>query len=374
MTASNRGPRTTRREALALIGAGAAAFACGTFPRPAFAAAGPGLGALAAKAGIAFGASVAAEIERDDAYRALYAREAAILTTDWALNFGNIRPDADTFAFADGDAMLAFAREIGVPLRGHALIWNEDRPDWLMALSAAERRHVFDAHIDKVVSRHAGKLQSWDVVNEPFWPDHGIAGGWRDGPWLEAFGHDYVARAFRRVAAVDPAVKLVLNEAHSESADELGGEIRDNLERLVDNLLDAGVRLDAIGLQGHLSSQLPYDWDAFGAFLERLAARGLDIYITELDVDDSGFADDIDARDRETAALYGDFLKTALAVPAVKAVITWQLSDRYSWYRNQLLARDPGAVRLPRPLPFDAALEAKPARAALAEAFSRRAQ
>ncbi|HOV05564.1 MAG TPA: endo-1,4-beta-xylanase, partial [Kaistiaceae bacterium] len=127
MTARYPGLRTTRREALALLGAGAAALACGTLPRPALAAAGPGLGALAAKAGVAFGASVAAEIERDDAYRALYAREAAMLTTDWALNFGNIRPDRDTFAFADGDAMLAFSREIGAPLRGHALIWNEDR-------------------------------------------------------------------------------------------------------------------------------------------------------------------------------------------------------------------------------------------------------
>ncbi|MEZ5841026.1 MAG: endo-1,4-beta-xylanase [Hyphomicrobiales bacterium] len=363
----------SRRDFLRTGAAATAALAAG-LQVPALAAGAPaGLGALAKKAGLFFGASVADEVERDDLYRALYKREAGILTTDWALKFGNLRPDATTYDFRDGDAMLGFAREIGAPLRGHTLIWNEDRPDWLMALSNAERRRVFDAHIDKVASRYAGKLHSWDVVNEPFWPGHGLAGGFRDGPWTEAFGPDYVVRAYKRVMSVDARTRLVLNEAHAESVDELGGQIRDGIERLVDTLLDAGVRLGAVGLQGHLATALPYDWDVFGSFLERLAGRGLDIYITELDVDDSGLADDIDDRDRQAADLCAAFLDTALKVPAVKGVITWQLSDRYSWYRNQLLAENPGATRLPRPLPFDAAFEAKPMRAAIADAFARRA-
>ena len=96
-------------------------------------------------------------------------------------------------------------------------------PAWIKVMSAAERRAYFDAYIDEVVARYSGKLHSWDVVNEPFWPGHKAPGGFRLGPWYDAFGGtDYIRRAFERAAKADSKTKLVLNEAQTERDDEVG--------------------------------------------------------------------------------------------------------------------------------------------------------
>ena len=58
-------------------------------------------------------------------------------------------------------------------MRGHTLIWNENMPDWVQAMSGAEVRRLFGEHADMVAGHCAGKLQSWDIVNEPFWPAQG---------------------------------------------------------------------------------------------------------------------------------------------------------------------------------------------------------
>ncbi|MBN8999242.1 MAG: endo-1,4-beta-xylanase, partial [Rhizobiales bacterium] len=315
--------RPSRRQMLALLGASIAA---GT-ARGAGAAT-PGLAEAARAAGVTYGASIASDTLADPAQALLYRRETAILTVDYALKFNWLRPSADVFAPGEADAILAFAGD--TPVRGHTLAWNETRPDWLMAMSAAEKRRMFDR-----------------VVNEPFWPGHGLPGGYRDGPWMEAFGEAYVERAFRRAHAIDPNVPLVLNEAMTERWDAEGGAIRSGLLGLVDRLQDAGVRLDAVGLQRHLLPGYPYDDNAFADFVAELATRNIDIYITELDVDDQSFPRDIADRDAAVAARYRDFLTAVLAVPAVKMVITWQLADSSSWYYRGELERHPSAARLP---------------------------
>ena len=110
------------------------------------------------------------------------------MTTDTALKFDFLRPSAQKFNFEPADKILAFADAHQIPLRGHTLVWNENAPQWLKGLSGHEIERVFDAHIEKVASRYAGRLHSWDVVNEPFWPLHDKPGGYRDGPWLDGDG------------------------------------------------------------------------------------------------------------------------------------------------------------------------------------------
>lgn len=160
-------------------------------------------------------------------------------------------------------------------------------------MSVPERKAFFDEYIEDVVGRYEGKLQSWDIVNEPFWPGHKAPGGYRLGPWYEAFGTDYVRRAFERAALVDKKTKFVLNEAQTERDDAVGRAVREGLLRLVDELKDAGVPLHAVGLQGHLQPRYPYDAGRFADFVHALAERKVDIYITEFDVRDDTFPDDI---------------------------------------------------------------------------------
>jgi endo-1,4-beta-xylanase len=325
----------------------------------------------AAGAGLIYGASIAEAAFADPVYAALYRRETRILATDVALKFDWLRPTQDTFDFSRADAILREARANNKLMRGHTLIWNDNAPDWLKRLSGREVERVFDEHIDRVCERYVGALHSWDVVNEPFWPMEGEKGGWRTGPWYAAMGPSYVERAFRRVAAIDKTARLTLNEAQCDNDHEWGRSIRPLLAGLVERLLDAGAPLHAVGLQSHLQPQWPHDYPAFAEYLRGFGAKGLEVYISEFDVNDASLPYEIAERDRAVAAIAGAFLDATLSVAAVKMVVNWQLSDRYSWYR----AIQPAhfwSNRTPRPLPFDDELRPAPLRAAMIAAFAAR--
>ncbi len=182
-------------------------------------------------------------------------------------------------------------------------------------MSNSERQAFFDSYIDEVAGRYAGQLQSWDVVNEPFWPGHKAPGGYRLGPWYDAFGTDYIRRAFARAGAVDKKTKLVLNEAQAERDDDVGLAVRAGLLRLVDELQHAGVRLDVVGLQGHLQPRYPHDPQRFLEFVHALAERKVDIYITEFDVRDDTFPDDVATRDKMIAETGGEIPRDGAAGP-----------------------------------------------------------
>ncbi|MFV0282116.1 MAG: endo-1,4-beta-xylanase [Rhodoblastus sp.] len=338
--------------------------------------AGETLAAAAARKGLVFGASIDESAFSDPAYFELYRRETHMFVTDTALKFDWLRPAPDVWNFGPADRIVAAAKAENKLVRGHTLIWNDNTPDWLKTLSLREIERVFDEHIDKVATRYAGALHSWDVVNEPFWPMDRKVGGWRDGPWFAAMGPSYVDRAFRRVLAVDAEAKLTLNEAQCDNDGAWGSSIRPLLADLVKRLLDKGAPLNAVGLQSHLQSELPHSYKEFARYVADFGEKGLEVYLSELDVNDEAFPDAIEARDAAVAALAREYLDEVLAVPAVKLVVTWQLSDRYSWYRNRPRKRRPAAAHmtgvLPRPLPYDEDYAAKPLRAAMIEAFAAR--
>lgn len=329
----------------------------------------PPLWAAAAASGMQFGASASWELTRDEAYAALHTRHSRLLVTDKALKFDYLRPSEEVFDFAEADALLRFARANGMLFRGHTLIWNDNAPRWLRGKSAAEIERVFDHHLETVVARYAGEMQSWDVVNEPFWPDGRDRGGFRRGPWFDAMGENYIARAFERVARVDTSAKLVLNEAFTEQDDALGRGVRMRLLPLIDRLLDRGVRLDAIGLQAHIKPGLAFDIEAFLRFIDEIGRRRLRIYISEFDIDDEGFPRETARRDEAVAKWTRRFLAPVLRNGAIEAVITWHLSDKYTWYREPQVAARRRRDFPARPLPFDDRMAAKPMAAAMRGAF-----
>lgn len=327
------------------------------------------LWAAAQSRGILFGASATWDVIKDPAYGELHARESRLMVTDVALKFDFLRPREDVLDFSEADALLAFARRNGMQYRGLPLFWNYLPPPWLERKSVREIERIFESHIETVVSRYSGELHSWDVVNEPFWPDHGAPGGFRRGVWFDALGESFIERAFKRTAALDSTAKLVLNEAFTEQNDRLGQEVRQRMLPLIDRLLDKGVKLDAIGLQAHIKPLLPFDMDVFLRFLDEIAARKLKVYLTEFDVDDDGFPADLAARDRMVADWTTRFLVPVLGNRAVDVVIAWQLSDKFTWYRMPEVVRERKDKLPARSLPFDEEYRPKPMAAAMREAF-----
>ena len=171
----------------------------------------PSLGELAERSGMTFGASIGRKALEDAVYRQLYLDHARILTSDIALKFQTLRPDQGAPRYPEADQLIDFAERNKMQFRGHTLIWNENNPEWLKALGPSEIGYWLDRHIDETVGRYAGRMHSWDVVNEPFWPDHRAPGFFRKGPWFNALGPAYIGRALKRAAAVVQRVRQYMN-------------------------------------------------------------------------------------------------------------------------------------------------------------------
>jgi endo-1,4-beta-xylanase len=332
------------------------------------------LGAIAAERGLLFGSAIDIDTLHNSAQSALYLHHARVLTSDNVMKFGSLRPAEGPADFQHADRLVAFCQTAGIPLRGHCLIWNDWTPDWVRKLSADRCAYWLDRHIDEVVSRYAGRLAAWDVVNEPFWPRHGMPGGFRDGPWFASMGKAYVVRAMKRARAADPSGQIALNEAGPEWEQVWGSSskpYRDGILALIDEIQASGVRLDRVGLQCHWFPEFVFDAGSFSGYLHEVARRDVAISLSEIDINDAGLRGGEAVRDAQVAQRYRELIGAALREPKVDSLITWQLSDNASWLNDVPKLWGAGGMR-PRPLPFDAQLRPKPAYYAIAAALADR--
>jgi endo-1,4-beta-xylanase len=322
--------------------------------------------------GIVFGSSWATW-EADADYVQLLDREAAIVFTEDDLLWYRLKPSRDApLDFSYGDQLFAHAESHRQLVFGAHLVWDEGfgegwGEDELWSLSQQEARNLLYPIVRKTVKRYRGRVAAWSCVNEAV--DASEADGLRrDVPWYETIGPSYVADSFRIAHAADPGAMLVLNEFGFETDDEwdTAADKRSAALRVVDALLDDGVPVHALGVQAHLRAADfaagKFDAGGYRRFLRDVERRGLKVLITELDVLDDGLPAENAPRDRGVADAYRTYLHAALAEPVVGSVMSFGLSDRYTWLQEDY-PRDDGAPR--RPLPFDEDLQPKPAYRAL---------
>ncbi|GLS46361.1 endo-1,4-beta-xylanase [Methylobacterium brachythecii] len=330
------------------------------------AAAGPGVLARAV-----YGAAVRGDaLANDPAYAEAVAARCRTIVPEGSLKWPVIRPNRETFDFGDADRIAAFAGRHGIGLRGHTLAWYGGMPSWTDAItSRAEAERVLSEHIERVVSRYAGLITSWDVVNEPIPDAPSSPGDLRPFVWTRTLGADYIPIAFRAAASADPTARLVLNEYDVEFAGARFKGKRDALLAIARRLVDSGVPLHAIGLQAHLFADRSIDRDGLQAFLREIRAMKLDVLVTELDVVDVSLPGDVEARDRQVAEMARAFLSAVAEVIPPSTILTWGISDRYTWVPTYFTRPD----GLPnRPLPLDAAMRPKPLMAVI-ERYTRSA-
>jgi endo-1,4-beta-xylanase len=328
----------------------------------------------AAARGIVYGASSDIAITAaPPAYQALFAAQCALFAPN--LSWATVSRGPGIYDFSTAQANLDFAAAQAMPLTGAHLLWHERLPGWVAALSdpAQIRRAMLD-HIAFMGGRFAGRVRAWNVVNEAIRPEDGRTDGLRDDPLLRALGLDFIDLAFRAARASDPKALLVYNDYGMELDRPDHAARRRALLALLDELQGRGSPIGAVGLQSHLrlGDMARFDERLYRGFLGALSGRGLAILITELDVLDVGAPADIAQRDGMVADAYARFLDVALEERAVASVVTWGLSDRYTWLTPESGATFARGDGLPtRPLPFDTAFQAKPAFAALLGAFGR---
>jgi endo-1,4-beta-xylanase len=333
---------------------GVSAFAT---PRTQVAAQAP---AIAANAGlIPYGAAVrSGALASDPAYRAAIIANCQIIVPEGEMKWPDIHPARGEYRFEKADALMDFARQNGIKLRGHTLAWYGGMPAWTGDIdSRAEAERELVDHIETVVSRYRGAIPSWDVVNEPLadWPQD--ADSLRPSIWTRQLGPDYLPIALRATAAADPDARLVLNEYDVEYQGPRFAARRKALLGLLRSLRDKDVPLHAVGLQSHLFAGRVLDHEGLQALLAEIKALKLDVLITELDVIDYELPGKVSERDAMAADLAAKYLGSVCDVVRPAAILTWGLSDRYTWVPTYFKRRD-GMPN--RPLPLDADLKRKP--------------
>ncbi len=325
------------------------------------------LKARAQAKGLIYGAFPQADRQNFDKnlkFKSSFLRECDLVVAGFY--WSQVRPTVNTFDFSGTDYFAKFASTNKLLLRGHPLVWHLGLPDWLKhTLNHQNAENILTYHIETVMKRYAGKMHSWDVVNEAIELGDRRPDGFRNTPWLKFLGQDYVELAFRLAAKSDPKALLVYNEWGLESNEAH----QEAVLKLLRNLQSKGTPLHALGIQSHIEvGRKKFNPSQFRKFLKEVANLGLKIIITELDIIDTNLPIEAEKRDRIIATAYNEYLNAALAEKAIIAVINWGLSDQYTWLNEFFPRKD----RSPsRSLPLDRDMKPKLAWNAIAGAFDR---
>jgi endo-1,4-beta-xylanase len=290
--------------------------------------------------------------QRDATYRTVLAREFNSLTPENAMKFKVLHPEPDRDDFAGADALVAFAQAHHMQVRGTPLVWYRNLPDWLIKKTWTRPAliHLLRQHIYSLVKRYRGRVRVWDVVNEAIEND----GKLRETLWLKTIGPKYIEMAFRWAHEADPQAYLFYNDYGGE---ELGKK-SDAIYALVKNLQQRGVPIHGVGLQMHKTIKRPPNPAQIAANIQRLGKLGLQVQITEMDVQIPGQSwPEIEALQAQ-AQVYREIAKVCLVASHCKGLTVWGLADHFSWLPHFFDRPD-------APLLFDRQYRPKPAYDAL---------
>lgn len=213
--------------------------------------------------------------------KALIAREFNVLTPENGLKWEPVHPSEDKWDFGAGDRLVDFAQQNNMKVQGHVLVWHSQVPRDLFLDNSGKQisKEVLakrmEKHIQTLVDRYKGKIDSWDVVNESITPEDGF----RKSKWLEIMGPEFMERAFHLAHEADPNCQLLYNDYGMDNAKR-----RDFVVDLVNRYQRKGVPIHGIGMQGHFNLEDP-GISAIEASIEAFAATGLRVHFTEVDVD-----------------------------------------------------------------------------------------
>jgi endo-1,4-beta-xylanase len=292
------------------------------------------------------------------------------LTAGNIMKMSYLHPSEDSFTFDQADELVSFAQSNGMGVHGHTLIWHSDYqvPEFMKNYSG-DFAAMLKEHVQTIASHFAGKVDSWDVVNEAIADDDsGEVHGLRNSVFYQKMGVDYIDQAFINARAADPQAELFYNDYSIEN----GGTKTDNMLSLVDGLIARDVPITGVGFQMHVLVDWP-DVSVIEQAMRNVADRGLKVKITELDVRVnnpynssapvySSLTEEAASRQKER---YNEIVAAYLrAVPAsLRAGISvWGVWDADSWLNT---ADNPDW-----PLLFDDNFQPKPALQGFADALT----
>lgn len=320
------------------------------------------------------------QLDANDVHSGFFKYQYNVLVPGNFLKIDATEPTENNFKFDDADKLIAFAQANNMKLRGHTLVWHSQVPDWFFQdkndkSKPASRELLLSRmqnHIKNVAGRYAGKIDSWDVVNEVISDKSGLRGDDEKSKWKSIIGDvdgdgydsDYIELAFKYAKEADPNAKLIINDYGMEGSTRK----RDDMYELVKRLLLKGVPIDGVGLQMHNSMYSP-SANQIKDCIEKFASLksikpSFTVQVTEMDL--SIYNSDSEPMKEVTndvllqqASQYKkifDVFKEEAVKKNLSMVMLWGGADDDTWLDNF-----PTKGRLNAPMLFDRNLQAKPA-------------
>jgi endo-1,4-beta-xylanase len=292
-------------------------------------AAGTTLRQAAEARGIRFGTALNAtsNITSNAPYIAIAGGQFDAVTPGNEMKWGVVEPTQGQFNWSGADQIVSFAQGHNQVVRGHNLVWHSQLPSWVNSTNfpGTSVLPLMTNHIATEAGRFAGKVISWDVVNEPFNEDgslrndifeqESVANG--SGP------SGYIAMALNAAHTADRNAKLYLNDFNIEGVNAKSSAMLN----LVTSLKQQGVPIDGVGLESHfILGQVP---STLQQNIQRFVAAGVNVWITELD--DRITLPASSANLAQQATDYSTVVKACLAVTGCVGVTVWGFTDLDSW-------------------------------------------
>lgn len=287
------------------------------------------------------------------------------LTAEDYMKWGPIHPAESLYNFGPADALVNFAAVHNMQVRGHALVWHEQNPDWLfqdangspMTATPANKALLLqrlESHIRAVVTHFGPKVYAWDVANEVI--DHTQPDGFRRNQWFQICGPEYIDKAFLIARDAAPNAKLYLNDFDTENLEK-----RAFLLNLVLNLKSRSIPIDGVGHQMHSNIDAPTAAEIIETINLFSAIPGIDNQITEMDLSIYNNGSQMYEEVPNEIILrqgyrYRDIFNAFRQLRGkISSVTFWGKADDHSWLSTYPI------TRLESPLLFDDRLRAKPA-------------
>lgn len=285
-----------------------------------------------------------------------------------------INPEEGVYFWDDADAFVDFGERHGMAIIGHALVWHSQLAPWFPVDSAGNPvstdvlKERMRHHIHTLVGRYKGRVKGWDVVNEAIMED----GSYRHSQFYDILGEEFIPLAFQYAHEADPDAELYINDYSMAKPAK-----RQRYVELIDSLRARGLRIDGIGLQGHMGMDYP-ELDEFEKSIETFGNTGLQVMITEWDVsaiptvhEGADIAEILANREQynpykeslpdSVAQAWGQRIADCVKIfrrhsDVISRVTLWGTHDGMSWRNNF-----PMFGRTDYPLPFDRQYNLKPA-------------
>jgi endo-1,4-beta-xylanase len=315
------------------------------------------LPSLSEKFGQSLSIGVAAEPYLLNEQGPVIAKHFRRLVTENAMKWGDICRVKNRCDFGKADTVADFARKNGMKMTGHTFVWHQMYPAWLFkdGQGPASRDQLTErlrTHIFQLVERYADVVDNWDVVNEAVSDKPNVQ--WRQKPeqsmWYEAFGGEgYIETAFRIAAEATakfaPDTKLYYNDYSIENPEK-----RQKVITMIRDLRKKGVRVDGVGIQGHMNLSWPKGEELAKA-IDEFAAEKLLVKVSELDISVYD-KDDLDRKVYQKEVVYDATLEQRISERYVEifkvllsksdkltSVTFWGLSDDHTWLNGWPIGR-----------------------------------